>query len=99
MQNRKRRHALILCIGLILTLLLSSFYIASCGDHECCGSDCEICEHLAEASVLLRSFSWIVLFTVSYLAHCFFSRGISDAGETVRQRTGSLFCLKVRLNN
>jgi len=53
--NRKRAGALLLCIGLVLVLSVSTAFIAHEADHDCTGEDCPVCLVLAINLRLLRA--------------------------------------------
>ena len=47
MTGRKRIGALLLCIGLVLILSVSTAFIIHEADHDCTGEDCPICRNIA----------------------------------------------------
>ncbi|MER1992639.1 MAG: hypothetical protein ABS897_01325 [Eubacteriales bacterium] len=47
MTGRKRAGALLLCIGLVLILSVSTAFIIHEADHDCSGEDCPICRNIA----------------------------------------------------
>jgi len=55
MAERKRIGALLLCIGLVLVLSVSTVFIFHEADHECAGEDCPICRNIAVNIRLLRT--------------------------------------------
>ena len=55
MMNRKRIGVLLACIGLVIALSVSVFYIAHEAHHDCCGEDCPVCETIAVNVRLLRT--------------------------------------------
>ena len=55
MNARKRGNALLLCIGLVLVLLVSSAFLIQEADHDCCGEDCPICRTIAMTTALMRA--------------------------------------------
>ena len=57
MLNRKRLTALLLCVGMVLALILSSAFIAYEAGHDCVGEACKICESVAQTEALLQSFA------------------------------------------
>ena len=61
MTGRKRFGALLLCIGLLLVLSVSTAFIAHEADHDCCGEDCPICRTIAVNISLLRTLGLAVL--------------------------------------
>ena len=59
MAMRKRFRALLLCIGFVLMLLVSSAFLIQEADHDCCGEHCPVCAMIAMTSALMRSFCLI----------------------------------------
>ena len=55
MNARKRGNALLLCIGLVLVLLVSSAFLIQEADHDCCGEDCPICRTIAMTTALMQA--------------------------------------------
>lgn len=43
MMNRKRIGVLLVCVGLVIALSASVFYIAHEAHHDCCGEGCPVC--------------------------------------------------------
>ena len=99
MTARKRIGALMLCIGLILVLTVSSALIAHEADHDCCGEDCPVCRMIAVHIRLLRTLGLAALVLLLY--HVLLS------GQSVRRRhdvyacflPGTLVSWKIRLDN
>ena len=99
MRDRKRLLALLLCVGLVTVLAVSSAFIVLEAGHVCCGSACKTCESVAKTEALLRGmacFALPLLFAAALLpvlkAFC--------ALNAVRQPAlDTLVCWKVRLNN
>jgi hypothetical protein len=52
---RKRGNALLLCIGLVLVLFVSSAFLIQEADHDCCGEDCPICRTIAMTTALMQA--------------------------------------------
>lgn len=97
--NKKRVLALIMSIGLILSLLVSSAYIVANVDHDCIGHDCNICEHIAIVRTLMGSFAllsvfMLLLFTLEAHRGRYFRNN-----KCIFSGTETLVALKVRLNN
>ena len=61
MACRKRTGALLLCVGMILILFVSSAVIAHGAGHECSGEDCPVCRMISAGLNLLRVFGLAVL--------------------------------------
>lgn len=99
MTGRKRFGALLLCIGLLLVLSVSTAFIAHEADHDCCGEDCPICRTIAVNISLLRTLGLAVLVLLCF----FFLLSILPARFT-RERNdrvfpGTLVSWKIRLND
>ena len=97
-KKSKRIRAFLLC-SLVLFSLLSSFaYVGLLSDHQCTHVHCDVCEHLAFLSLLIRSAVFLfalssVLSGIVYKA----SEGIHTSRTVLSIRT-PVAC-KVRLNN
>ena len=99
MCDRKRLTALLLCIGLLLTLVVSSAFIVLEEGHACCGEACEICESIAKTVALLRGaarFAFLLLFAVCLLP---LLRAICALKAARLPAFGTLVCWKIRLND
>ncbi len=99
MRDRKRLLALLLCVGLLAMLAVSSAYIVLEAGHVCCGKACGICDSVAKTEALLRGmacFALPLLFAAALLpvlkARCALKAARQPALDT-------LVCWKVRLNN
>ena len=70
MTGEKRFAAVIMCMMLMLSIFLASFYIVSRAHHECTGPDCPICHEIQLYVQFLNTvggaviLSAVVLFTV-----------------------------------
>jgi len=99
MQHRKRMTALLLCAGLVLSLVVSSAFIVCVSGHACSGKRCRTCELVAEKMALLSSFVLLgiagqVLFMTLPARRPGWVRN-ADAHEICRTLVG----WKVRLND
>ena len=99
MRDRKRILALLLCVGLVTVLAVSSAFIVLEAGHVCCGRACKTCESVAKTEALLRGmacFAFLSLFAAVLLpvlkAFCALKAARQPALDT-------LVCWKVRLNN
>ena len=99
MTNRKRITAMLLCIGLVLALTVSSAFIAHEAGHDCSGDDCPICQMVAVNANLLRTIG---------LAALILSALFAQPRERFAHREHQRLCLpasgtpvswKTRLNN
>ena len=99
MRDRKRLTALLLCIGLLLALAVSSAYIVLEAGHACCGEACEICESLAKTVALLRGMARCAV--LSLFAACLLPllRALCAVKAARLPALGTLICWKVRLND
>ena len=99
MMTRKRIGALLLCIGLILVLSVSTAFLAHEASHDCEGEECPICRMIAINIGLLRAIG-LVLFVFLSL---FFLLPAQSAGRRqdrdARFRSGTLVSWKIRLND
>ncbi len=99
MTNRKRITALLLCIGLVFALAVSSAYIAHEAGHDCSGEDCPICQMIAVNVNLLRTIGLAVL---TLLALFVLLQGRYAHWEQQRlclPASGTLVSWKIRLND
>lgn len=99
MTGRKRAAALLLCIGLILVLSVSTAFLAQEAGHDCCGEDCPVCRIIAVNIRLLRTLSLVFAAAAALL----FLRVDSAAGAVSDGRrrlfSGTPVSWKIRLNN
>ena len=99
MTGRKRFGALLLCIGLILVLSVSTAFIAHEADHDCCGEDCPICRTIAINISLLRTLGLAVLAAL-FLFFLLSARPVHCWQERyARILSGTLVSWKIRLND
>ena len=99
MTGRKRFGALLLCVGLILVLSVSTAFIAHEADHDCCGEDCPICRTIAINISLLRTLGLAVLAVL-----CLFFLLTVRSARFMREQNncffpGTLVSWKIRLND
>ncbi len=99
MTNRKRITALLLCVGLVFALAVSSAYTAHEAGHDCSGEDCPICHMIVVNMNLLR----IIDLAVGILLALF---ALLACGFTHREQQGlrlpaadTLVSRKIRLND
>ena len=98
MTNKKRAAALFAAVAFVFVMLFSMVYIAEESNHDCIGSDCQICYQISVCQHTLRSVLLIacpVLFAAALL--CVLCGGISNTFGS------SIFCtlvsLKVKLSD
>ena len=98
MSSRKRLFALLLCVGMMLMLLVSSAYLVSAAGHCCAAHGCRICEAMNRTAKLLSVFSFCAVLLALFLGA---NTRVAEAQETsapfVRRLT--LVGWKVQLNN
>ena len=98
MTNKKRAVALFAAAAFVFVMLFSVVYIAAESDHDCVGSDCQICYQISVCQHTLRS---ILLIACSVLSTativCVLCRWVSRAADS------AIFCtlvsLKVKLSD
>ncbi len=63
MSRRGSGIALALCVAVLLSVFVSSAFIAheAAHPHDCCGEDCPICQFIAQVEQVLRGFGMILL--------------------------------------
>ena len=99
MYDRKRLTALLLCVGMLMTLTVSSAFIVLEEGHDCSGETCEICESIAKTVALLRiaaRCAFLLLFAACLLPLLRTLCALTAARLPV---FGTLVCWKVRLND
>lgn len=98
MTNRRRMSALLLCIGMILVLIVSSAYVAHEAGHNCSGDDCPICQMIAVSTNLLRIIGLAVLLLALFMMHQERSARQEQQGS-ILPVSGTLVSWKIRLND
>lgn len=98
MTNKKRAVAFLTVAAFVLVMLFSVVYIAAESDHDCVGSDCQICYQISVCQHTLRSILLIACSVLSTAAIvCVLCRWVSRAADS------SIFCtlvsLKVKLSD
>ncbi len=99
MTNRRRVTALLLCIGFMFALTVSSAYVVHEAGHFCSGSDCAVCKMIAVNGNLLRALGLIALVFLALFA---LPQGRSARREQERlclPASGTLVSWKIRLND
>lgn len=67
MTRWKRIGALLLCVGLIVVLSVSTAFIINEADHDCADEDCPICRNIAINIRLLRTIGLSALILMAFL--------------------------------
>ena len=100
MMNRKRIGVLLICVGLVIALSVSVFYIAHEAHHACCGEDCPVCETIAVNVRLLRTLG-LALFTLLLFRFLLSARPVRRHHQDKYTRfvPGTLVSWKIRLDN
>ena len=99
MTNRKRITALLLCIGLVFALAVSSAFIAHEAGHSCSGEDCPICRMIAVNVNLLRTIGLAVLLLLALFALLLGRFAHRDRQRLCLPASGTLVSWKIRLND
>ncbi len=99
MPNRKRITALLLCIGLVFALAVSSTYIAREAGHDCSGEDCPICQMIAVNVNLLRTIGLAVLILLALFAMLRGRFAHWEQPQLCLPASGTLVSWKIRLND
>lgn len=99
MNKQKRLIALLMCVGMLLILFVSSAYIVHEAGHDCTGEDCPICEFIAQVERVQRGFGMVLLALLLMflvLTICNFHRG---GNRESLPASDTLVSWKIRLNN
>ena len=99
MANRKRITAMLLCIGLVLALAVSSAFIAHEAGHDCSGDDCPICQTVAVNANLLRTIGLAVLMLSALFAQPRERFAHRELRRLCLPASGTLVSWKIRLND
>ncbi len=99
MMNRRRIIALLLCIGLVFTLVLSSAFIAREAGHDCSGHGCPICQMIAGNVNLLRTLGLAVLMLLALFAMLRERFAHRDQQRLCLPASDTLVSWKIRLND
>lgn len=99
MTNRRRVTALLLCIGLVFALAVSSAFIAHEAGHICSGEDCPICQMIAVNVNLLRTIGLAVLLLLVLFALQREGMAHRDQQRLSLPASGTLVSWKIRLND
>ncbi|MCR5566515.1 MAG: hypothetical protein K6F61_06655 [Clostridiales bacterium] len=100
MMNRKRIGVLLVCIGLVIALSVSVFYIAHEAHHDCCGEDCPVCETIAVNVRLLRTLGLALFALLLFRFRLPAQASRRDRREKcARFVQGTLVSWKIRLDN
>ncbi len=99
MMNHRRAAALLLCIGLIFVLAVSSAFIAHEAGHDCSGHDCPICQMIAVSVNLLRTLGLAALMLLALFASLQGRFTHRDQQRLCLPASGTLVSWKIRLND
>ncbi len=99
MANRKRIIAMLLCIGLVFALAVSSAYIAHEAGHDCSGENCSICRIIAVNVSLLRTIALAVLVLLAQFALLQGKFARREQQRFCLPASGTLVSWKIRLND
>ena len=100
MMNRKRIGVLLICVGLVIALSVSVFFIAHEAHHDCRGEDCPICETIA-VNVRLLGTLGLALFATLLFRFLLPARPARRHHQDRYARfvPGTLVSWKIRLDN
>ena len=84
MKKHKRLFAALLVLAVAIVVLSSAVYIAVQADHDCTGTDCQICYHIASCQQTLKQ---AALTGSAAAAVCLVYTGITQ-GKTIQLNTG-----------
>ncbi len=99
MTNQRRAAALLLCIGLVLALAVSSVFIAHEAGHDCSGHDCPICRMVAVSANLLRTMGLAVIILLALFALLRERFARREQEGLCLPASGTLVSWKIRLDN
>ena len=99
MTNRRRVTALLLCIGLVFVLAVSSAFIAHAAGHDCSGHACSICQMVAANVNLLRTLGLAVLMLLALFAMLRGRFAHRDQQRLCLPVSGTLVSWKIRLDD
>ncbi len=99
MTNRKRIAALLLCIGLVFALAVSSAYIVHEAGHDCSGHDCPVCQMITVNVNLLRAFGLAILVLLALFALLQERFVLPVQQQLTLPASGTLVSWKIRLND
>ena len=99
MITRRRAYAMILCVGLLLALFVSSVYIVQSAGHCCASVKCRVCQNVARMVKLLTGCS--LLAAILWTMHIALSvwQAHSRAWGGILPGRCTLVSWKIRLNN
>ena len=99
MAHRKRIIAMLLCIGLVLAMAVSSAFIAHEAGHSCSGEDCSICRMIVVNVNLLRTIGLAVLLMLAVFALLREKFAHREQQQVCLPASGTLVSWKIRLND
>ncbi len=99
MTNQKRVAALLLCVGLVFALAVSSAFIVHEAGHDCSGHDCHICQMIAANLNLLRTLGLAVLMLPAVFAALHGRFAHRDQQRFSLSASDTLVSRKIRLND
>ncbi len=99
MMNHRRVAAMLLCIGLVFALAVSSAFIAHEAGHDCSGHDCPICQMIAVNVNLLRTLGLAVLMLLALFAMLRGRFAHREQQQLCLPASGTLVSWKIRLND
>ena len=97
MKTNIRIIAILLCIVMVLSMVLSAAFIITSTDHECTGEECEICHNIHNCERTLKS----VLSGLCYLLAMLFMVKVSVPTPVIYHQTvfnPTLISMKVKFS-
>ena len=99
----RRRHviAMALCIAMMLSMFVSSAYIAheATHRHECTGENCPVCQFIAQVEQARRGFGMILLALLLICSALALRRDWRAFASASLPASGTPVSRKIRLNN
>ena len=98
--RKQRMLAMGIVFCMVIVFVLSVSFVILHTDHDCTGSDCNICHELSVClASLQRLADGIGGASIGMMIACSFLSGLLFVGAGYKRQPRTLVCLKVRLNN
>ena len=94
----RRSIVLVICLGIAVTFLLSTWFIISHVDHNCIGEHCAICAQIQTAENLLRQINMSNISVPDVFSNLLLAFTLICYINTYKNITNPI-TLKVRMNN
>ena len=99
MDRQKRSRALLLCIGFVLVLFVSSAFLIREADHDCCGEHCPVCAMIAMTGALMRLFCLIAAMMLLRSVQAAARSAYHAPGTGYGHSAGTPVSRKIRMND